>query len=355
MSIRLWRTAAGRTLDFGAPSGLRPRSRGQAVVEFALIFPVFLLVLVMAVDFGRLFFTHIQIHNAAREAAAAGARQPTNNVQMANAADQETNAQAQRGENAVTVGATCADSFGATIACSAATGGGGPGNTITVTISEPFTFFTPLINGFFGNNLQLNASATAAITDYAPSSGGTPPGACSLPSASFTVIITAGRTIFADPSGSSPKSGVCTISGYNWDWGDGITDVGTATGDAHTYAADGTYTITLEVTNQAGPKVTTNPVTVPVGPPPPTCAKPVANFTFTTTGNGANKIYTYKDASTVADPVNCPLTDWLWTFSNGLQSNAQNPAPFKYGNNSNHPVTLTVTNAGGSNSITKNT
>jgi PKD repeat protein len=57
----------------------------------------------------------------------------------------------------------------------------------------------------------------------------------------------------------------------------------------------------------------------------------------------------------VADPVNCPITDWLWTFtSDGTQSNAQNPAPFKYGNNSSHPVTLRVTNAAGSATITKN-
>ena len=62
------------------------------------------------------------------------------------------------------------------------------------------------------------------------------------------------------------------------------------------------------------------------------------------------------DLSTVADPVHCPITDWEWTFTDasGLKSNAQNPAPVTYGNNSSHPVTLKVTNAGGSTTITKN-
>ena len=58
------------------------------------------------------------------------------------------------------------------------------------------------------------------------------------------------------------------------------------------------------------------------------CTKPTANFTWTT-GGQSNKTYTYRDASTVADPVNCPITDWLWTFTDcgRRQSNAQNPAP----------------------------
>ena len=51
-------------------------SRGQAVVEFALILPVFLLLLLIAVDFGRLFFTYIQLNNTAREGAAYAAAQP---------------------------------------------------------------------------------------------------------------------------------------------------------------------------------------------------------------------------------------------------------------------------------------
>src|SRR5688572_22939646 len=73
----------------------RPRSGGQAMVEFALILPVFLLFLVIAVNFGRLFFSYLQLSNAAREAAAYGATQPTDTVGMQARAEREKNAQAQ--------------------------------------------------------------------------------------------------------------------------------------------------------------------------------------------------------------------------------------------------------------------
>jgi PKD repeat protein len=332
----------------------RARRRGQALVEFALIVPVLLFLLVIAIDFGRLFFSYIQINNAAREGAAYGARLPSDLVTITSRARQETNAQAQGGENPISVTTSCADQSGTALACSLATGGAGAGNRITVNVNEPFTFLTPLIGGFFGGNLPMNASATSVVTDYASSGSGTPPGSCSLPVASFTVTVTSGLTVFANPSASTPNSGTCAISGYNWKWdNDPLNDsVGTATGDSHTYASAGTYMILLEVTNQAGPATTTRFVTVPAGPPPPVCTPPTANFTWTSSG----KTRTYTDTSTVADPVNCPVTDWLWTFTDqgGLQSNAPNPAPVTYSNNSAHPVTLQVTNAGGTTSITKN-
>jgi Flp pilus assembly protein TadG len=345
---------------------LRPRTRGQALVEFVLIAPVLLLLLAVALDFGRLFFTYVQTNNAAREAANYGAQSPTDLATMTSRANGEKSGQLQRGESTITVSATCANALGTTILCSSASGGTGPGNTITVNVRAPFTFLTPIIGTVFGGNLQLNASATSAVRGYAAGPGSSNPGTCSAPLAQFTAIVTSGRDIFADPSASTPNSGVCNISGYNWTWGDGSDDVGTASGSPHSYASDGTYTIVLEVTNQGGRNTRSFDITIS-GPPPsappsaapsappsaPACTKPSPNFTWTKQG----KTYTYRDASTVADPVNCPITDWLWTFTdaNGLQSNAQNPAPVTYGNNSNHPVTLKVTNLAGFNLITLNT
>jgi len=336
----------------GRPPEAR-RPLGQALVEFALILPIFLLLLVVAIDVGRLFFSWIQLHNAAREAAAYGAPSPTDTATMSAKVGAEKNAQSQRGEGSVSVATACADPAGTTIACSTASGGTGAGNTLTVTVTEPFTFLTPLVNGMFGGSLQVRASATSTVLGYAAGTGGSNPGTCSAPAASFTWSITSGRTIFANPAASTPNSGLCNISGYNWDWGDGVLEVGTATGNSHPFAADGIYIVTLTVTNQGGSDSLSQNVTITTAPPPPTCAKPSANFTWTKSG----KTYTYRDASTVADPVGCPVTDWLWTFTDngGLQSNAQNPAPVTYANNSSHPVTLKVTNAGGSTTITLNT
>jgi len=360
----------------------RQHSRGQALVEFALILPVMLLLLLIAIDFGRLFFSYVAINNAAREGASFASVVPTacggnpclSTSGIATHASQETNSQNRGGgATGINVTATCANPGGTTILCSAATVGGlGTGNTVTVSARQQFRFLTPLIDGFFNNNLQMSASTTAVVLGYAAAGGGTPPVGCSLPTASFVVAVTSGRTVFANPGASTPNSGICNISGYNWSWGapgtlsDGSAvvedplgsglyqSVGTATGDSYTYSADGTYTITLEVTNQAGPANTTGSITVPFVAPPPTCTKPVANFDWTS----SSKTYQYKDRSTVADPVNCPITDWLWTFTDKgnppLQSNAQNPADVTYGNSSGHPVTLTVTNAAGSTTITIN-
>jgi PKD repeat protein len=328
------------------PARWRRVSRGQALVEFALVLPIFVLFVVIAVDFGRLFYSYIQITNAAREGANFAAGRPAETTNIENRTLLETNAQKQPGESPVVITISCEDPAGAAIACPSAVGGAGPGNTITVEVEEKFTFITPLVNNFFNNDLRMKSSATAVVRGYAASTGAPPPGSCSLPVPSFTVVITSGLSVTVDPQASTPNSGVCNISGYNWDWGDGQEEsVGTSTSSSHTYAVGGSYTIKLETTNQAGAATASVLITVPAGPPVPTCAKPVANFTFSRSGAG-NKTYTFTDTSTVADPVNCPILTWAWTFDDGNASNVQNPT-YTYGTGGTHKATLVVTNAGG--------
>jgi len=54
----------------------RKRSRGQSLVEFALVAPVLLLVLLIAIDFGRLFLGWITLNNMARVGANYAAMHP---------------------------------------------------------------------------------------------------------------------------------------------------------------------------------------------------------------------------------------------------------------------------------------
>ena len=328
--------------------------RGQSLVEFALVLPILTLITVMAIDFGRVYFSYIQIHNAAREAANYAASSPTDSLNIRAAALRETDAQAQSGESAIQIPPpVCKDSAGTIISCTLAKeNGSGPGNTVTVKVVEDFSFLTPLANGFFNNNFLMSAASTSTVWGYV-AAGGTPPVSCSGPIASFLVNADTTLTISADPSASTPNDTVCAISGYNWTWGDGTTSVGSASGSDHTYAGPGTYTVVLEVTNQGGASTVAKSVTVPVGPGPVSCAKPVANF-YSTRGSPPNSnIYTYHDTSTVADP-SCPITNWLWTFTDlGLVSNAPAPADQTYSNNNGmHSVTLQVTNAGGTSSVT---
>ena len=51
----------------------RPRTRGQALVEFALVIPIFLLMLAGMIDFGLGLYSYMTINNAARDGARLGA------------------------------------------------------------------------------------------------------------------------------------------------------------------------------------------------------------------------------------------------------------------------------------------
>ncbi len=175
MSRGPWPLAAGRWRPHAArarsrPAGRRHGAHGQALVELALITPVLLLLLLVAVDFGRLFFTYIQLNNAAREGAAYGAASPTDTSGIGAAVRREANVQAQGGENTalLTVAVACQDPSAAVIACGSAIGGAGIGNQVVVTVNEPFTFLTPVIGNVVGGNLPMSVTSTAAVDNPAP-------------------------------------------------------------------------------------------------------------------------------------------------------------------------------------------
>ena len=54
------------------------RTRGQALVEFALVFPIFFLILAGILDFGFLMYSRITLINATREGARAAVTQLDN-------------------------------------------------------------------------------------------------------------------------------------------------------------------------------------------------------------------------------------------------------------------------------------
>jgi Flp pilus assembly protein TadG len=62
---------------------LRKGSRGQALVEFALIAPVLIILMLGAIDFGRVYFAHVSVTNAARNGADYAATGPAAAVNTA--------------------------------------------------------------------------------------------------------------------------------------------------------------------------------------------------------------------------------------------------------------------------------
>jgi PKD repeat protein len=120
--------------------------------------------------------------------------------------------------------------------------------------------------------LKLTLHGSGYDWEFVPESGGTfkdsGSAAChDAPGATLSVIPSSGRpplAVTADASRSSDPDAT-PIASYSFDFGDGSRLVGpqatpTAT---HTYAADGTYTVTLRVTDTAG-RVGTDTVVVTV-------------------------------------------------------------------------------------------
>ena len=150
--------------------------------------------------------------------------------------------------------------------------------------------------------------------------------------ASFTFTASGLKVLFADASIGTPTSWV-------WHFGDGSGPV-TTRNPSHTYAAAGTYTVSLSITNAFGVTANTSQfVTVSLGSPP------VADFSFQSSALNV----AFADQST-GDP-----TSWKWDFGDGTtgaSTTMQNPR-HAYATAGTYSVTLTATNAAGSSSKTK--
>lgn len=157
----------------------REGSRGQTLVEFALILPVFLLLTLGVVDGARIFTAYIAITNGAREGAlyaASGtnynkwcststtvacptgwtaANQSTNPDNIAYRVQQETQGLTQ---SAITLDPpTCADASGTTITC------GASATRVTVKVRYQMTLFVPVVGMILGSPVLMDATTSAMI------------------------------------------------------------------------------------------------------------------------------------------------------------------------------------------------
>ncbi|HEX9092431.1 MAG TPA: TadE family protein [Coriobacteriia bacterium] len=123
-------------------------------MEFALILPIMLFLVVVAIDFGRLFYLNIGINNGAREGAAYGAKDATNTTVITAHVRQELGLSPT--DPSVSVTKVCSPTCFTSPSVM-------PAHTIKVTATTSFSFLTPFVNGFFGGALPMSAAATAVI------------------------------------------------------------------------------------------------------------------------------------------------------------------------------------------------
>ena len=144
-----------------------------------------------------------------------------------------------------------------------------------------------------------------------------------------------------DASTSSDPDG--TIASYAWDFGDGSNGTGQLA--SRTYAAAGTYTVKLTVTDDNGATGTkSTPITVTA--PPPANVAPTAAFTST-----ATNLAVAFDGSASNDPDGT-IASYSWVFGDGETGTGATPN-HTYGAAGTFPVKLTVTdNQGATDSVT---
>lgn len=143
--------------------------------------------------------------------------------------------------------------------------------------------------------------------------------------ADFTYTTSGLQASFTDTSTDS----AATITSWSWTFGDGGSS--TDRNPSHTYNGNGTYTVSLTVTDNLGMiAATSRAITVTQPNIPPT-----AGFTFATAGTTV----TFTDASSDSDGS---ITAWSWNFGDGSSSTSRNPS-HTYAAGGTYPVVLTVT------------
>ncbi len=163
---------AGRFRRPGSEHAWRQVSRGQSLVEFAIVLPVFILVVVGVMDFGFMLYARMTVINAARQGAQYGSSLPaTDWPSMATLVPTQANDVATGLSGTLTVTVTCLAptslasppiKWNATCSWTDSTLQSGS-DAVQVTVAYKYKTFFPL---FFG--ASINLSSTDQMVIYAP-------------------------------------------------------------------------------------------------------------------------------------------------------------------------------------------
>ena len=218
----------------------RPASRGQSMVEFALILPLLALLLVMAIDFGRVFFGWIALQNAARIGADWAAQTAEAWPDAGDPGSVQDRADYQTFISNDLTAANCEYPSPLPLPTfeDADTPPNGAvddwGDLATVELDCEFELITPLAEGILGGPVELKATATFMV--HGSTVGAipeAPPPPCEAPvadidtdpatSAGGRVNIT-NADLEVDFTDLTPQTSSCPIEVRTWDFDDGSPD-----------------------------------------------------------------------------------------------------------------------------------
>ena len=354
MTFDLRCPTAGRARTGESPAP-RARWRGQSLVEFALILPVLFLLVVVALDFGRIYLGYINVQNMARIAANVAANNPLAWSVTPNAAIQ-TQYRNQVLEDASATNCELPEnSDGDPIVPDPAfTDRNGDGTSVgledevTVQLTCFFSVVTPIIGGILGDqvavtaetNFPVKSGMTAVAPEVEDPGSGIPPTSAFIANSSETaaagapgILYVVGPNVivdFRDTSAGAPGS-------WAWEFGDGVTSTDRdvahefqcTTPDVFGYC---TFLVEMAASNLNG---TGAPAYMSVL----VLDSTVANFTADRQAIDRGQSITFTDASTPGG------TNFAWNFGDGtpVVSGAASSVTHTYAAAGTFTVSLTVT------------
>lgn len=253
-----------------------PPARGQAMVEFALVLPILAVLLVMAIDFGRVFFGWVALHNASRIAADFAASHTDNWT-----TSEDTYRALVRGD---LESINCFPSGGSTwddsdIPDPDYPSGTAAGSPAVVALECSFELITPLASSILGGPVSVGAESSFPVhkaiqqplppntePEPVPSLEPEPsldpePDDCDAPDASFTTNPPPrpnGRVEGDSPlsvtfTDTSTSAATCPITSWAWSFGNGSSSLQSPT-QVFTHSGNGssTYSVVLTVINSEG-------------------------------------------------------------------------------------------------------
>jgi Flp pilus assembly protein TadG len=140
-----------------ASCGRHVKSRGQALAEFAIIMPLFALILFSLLDFGRVIYAQNTVSEAAREAGRVGA------VSAAATPAKYDAIRAAAVSKAVGLGLTTANISGQSCSSCFYPDGAIAGGRVVVTITKSVPLLTPIISQIVGGSFTVSSTSRTFI------------------------------------------------------------------------------------------------------------------------------------------------------------------------------------------------